>query len=179
MLPVTESIFREAVESFNVNPRLIDNLGRQHMPGREIRRRSDRSSRHEMWYTAVLRRDGSSLNYKNANHMVGLTRQYAYWQRLCVWADYCQRPGEEGMSGASITYIILRCPRDIKQAFTNTFLGEPGLKLLEHPMLVHAFLMDKTILATWDFLSQMSGPLYNLVSHFRRRAINSSGQGAG
>ncbi|KAK7927378.1 hypothetical protein PG985_004376 [Apiospora marii] len=162
MLPVTEPIFRQAVESFDINPRFIDNLGRQHMPGREIRRRSDGSSRHEMWYTAVLRRDGSSLNYKNVNHIVELTRQYAYWQRLCVWADYCQRPGKEGQGGATITYMILRCPRDIKQAFTNTFLGEAGLKLLEHPMSVHAFVMDKAILSTWDFLSHMSGPLYNL-----------------
>ncbi|KAK7958539.1 hypothetical protein PG988_013387 [Apiospora saccharicola] len=162
MLPVTESIFRQAVESFDITPRFIDNLGRQHMPGREIRRRSDGSSRHEMWYTAVMRRDGSSLKYKNVNHIVELTRQYAYWQRLCVWADYCQRPGEAGQGGASITYLILRCPHDIKQAFTHTFLAEPGLKLLEHPMSVHAFVMDKIVLATWDFLSHMSGPLYNL-----------------
>ncbi|KAK8127823.1 hypothetical protein PG984_008931 [Apiospora sp. TS-2023a] len=162
MLPVTESIFRQTVESLDITPRFIDNLGRQHMPGREIRRRNDGSGRHEMWYTAVLRRDGSSLKYKNVNHIVELTRQYAYWQRLCVWADYCQRPGEAGQGGVSITYLILRCPHDIKQAFTNTFLGEPGLKLLEHPMSVHAFVMDKIILSTWDFLSHMSGPLYNL-----------------
>lgn len=177
MLPVTQSIFRQVVESFDIAPRFIDNLGRQHMPGREIRNRSDGSSRHEMWYTAVLRRDGSSLKYSNVNHIVELTRQYSYWQRLCVWADYCYRPGDEGQS-TSTTYMILRCPRDIKQAFTNTFLGEPGLKLLEHPMSVHAFVMDKIILSTWDFLSHMSGPLYNLVSLFCSRAINSSDQGS-
>ncbi|KAK7968060.1 uncharacterized protein PG986_002337 [Apiospora aurea] len=162
VLPVTESVFREVVASFDISPRFIDNLGRQHMPGREIRRRRDGSSRHEMWYTAVLRRDGTSLNYSNANQVVELTRKYAYWQRLCVWADSCQRRGEEGQRNTSTTYMILRCSRDVKEALVSTFSGEPGLKLLEHPMTVHAFVMDKVILATWDFLSHMPSPLYNL-----------------
>ncbi|KAK8042760.1 hypothetical protein PG994_013243 [Apiospora phragmitis] len=122
MLPVTESIFREAVASLDISPRFIDNLGRQHMPGREIRHRRDGSSRHEMWYTAVLRSDGTSLNYGNVNQIVELTRQFGYWQRLCVWTDSWQHRREEGQS-TSTTYMILRCPLDIKQALGNTFLG--------------------------------------------------------
>ncbi|KAK8065025.1 hypothetical protein PG997_011772 [Apiospora hydei] len=172
MLPVTESIFREVVASFDISPRFIDNLSRQHMPSREIRRRRDGLSRHEMWYTAVLRRDGTSLNYSNANQVVELTRKYTYWQRLCVWADSSQRRGEEGQENTSTTYMILRCPRDVKQSLVSTFSGEPGLKLLEHPMSDHAFVMDKVILATWDFLSHMSGRLYNLVGLFQQRAAN-------
>ncbi|KAK8034054.1 hypothetical protein PG993_009049 [Apiospora rasikravindrae] len=174
MLPVTESVFREVVKSFDITPRFIDNLGRQHMPGREVRRRRDGTSRHEMWYTAVLRRDGTSLNYSNVNQTAELTRKYAYWQRLCVWADSCQRRGEEagGEHNTSTTYLILRCPRNVKQALVSTFSGKPGLKLLEHPMSIHAFIMDKVILATWDFLSHLSAPLYNLVSLSRKRAAN-------
>ncbi|KAK8026217.1 hypothetical protein PG990_004040 [Apiospora arundinis] len=162
-LPVTESLFRETVASLGISPRFIDNLGRQHMPGREIRHRRDGSSRHEMWYTAVLRSDGTSLNYGNANQIAELTRQFGYWQRFCVWADSCQQGGKEGGGGksTSTTYMILRCPRDIKQALASTFLGEPGLKLLEHPMSVHAFVMDKIILFSWDFIAHCSGPLYN------------------
>lgn len=165
LLPVTETLFRETVAAFDISPRFIDNLGRQHMPGREIRHRPDGSRRHEMWYTTVLRSDGTSLSYGSANPIAELTRQFGYWQRLCVWADARQqRRGRE--QGISTTYMILRCPREIKQALANTFLGEPGLKLLEHPMSVHAFVMDKIILLSWDFIAHCSGPLYNWVRLF-------------
>ncbi|KAK8130708.1 hypothetical protein PG999_003088 [Apiospora kogelbergensis] len=134
LLPVTETLFRETVAAFDISPRFIDNLGRQHMPGREIRHRPDGSRRHEMWYTTVLRSDGTSLSYGSANPIAELTRQFGYWQRLCVWADARQqRRGRE--QGIFITYMILRCPREIKQALANTFWASLASSFLSIPCL--------------------------------------------
>lgn len=161
-LPITESLFREVVGSLEISPRFIDNLGRQHMPGCETRRLPDGSNRHEMWYTAVLRSDGTSLKYDSVNPIANLTRQFAYWQRFCVWAE-C-RPETDGVKGStSTTYMVLRCPPQIKQAFFATFLGQPGLKLLQSTMAAHAFFVEKVILHTWDFASHLSGTLYTWV----------------
>ncbi|ORY70497.1 uncharacterized protein BCR38DRAFT_422242 [Pseudomassariella vexata] len=160
MLPVTESVLRDILETFKVNPRFIDILTRQHMPGREVHRHKTGNIRHEMWYTAVLRSDGSAIRYQNQNQINDLSRQFAYWQRFCMWSDYQSQGQGNGSDCSAATYMIWRCPHAIKQAFFRTFTGETGTKLLDNPMAVHAFIMDKILLRTYDFLAYFSGPLY-------------------
>ncbi|KAK9791968.1 hypothetical protein SCARD494_07375 [Seiridium cardinale] len=159
-LPVTESLLRDIFDVFDVSPRFSDNLSRQHMPGRCTHRLRDGTIRHEMWYTAVLRSEGNHIRSQSANHTMELTRQYAYWQRFCIWSD-CRLPKDGDEENTSVmTYMVWRCPQDVKQSFFSTFSGEAGSKLLDHPMGVHAFMTEKIVLHTHDFLAYFSNPLY-------------------
>ncbi|KAI1335996.1 hypothetical protein F5Y15DRAFT_427552 [Xylariaceae sp. FL0016] len=162
ILPITESLLHAVFEKLDVSPRFMDNLSRQHMPGREIRRLSRDEFRYQIWYTAVLRSDGDSFQtqFKSANQTLEFTRQYAYWQRFLMWADYRHQNHGTGPAGGTTTYMIWRCPRKAKQAFLSTFIGESGLRLLDHPMAVHAFFTEKIVLHTHDFLAYFSNPLY-------------------
>ncbi|KAI0127232.1 hypothetical protein BJ170DRAFT_366212 [Xylariales sp. AK1849] len=160
LLPVTESVFRHILDTFDVNSRFIDNLSRQHMPGRDIQRRKDGSIRHQMWHTAVLRSDSHRINSHHGNQTLEFTRQYSYWQRFVMWSNFQSRQDEIGTENSTSTYMIWRCPLVVKQALFRTFSGQLGSKLMEHPMAIHAFIMEKIVLQTQDFLAYFSQPLY-------------------
>ncbi|KAI1851529.1 hypothetical protein JX265_012389 [Neoarthrinium moseri] len=163
LLPVTEPLLQDIFDNFKVSSRFADNLSRQHMPGRAIYRLGRQQFRHQLWYTAVLRSDGSALSsqFQSANQTLEFTRQYSYWQRFCMWSEYQHHiDSDERTAVGTATYMIWRCPRATKQAFFSTFSGESGLKLLEHPMAVHAFFTEKIVMHTHDFLAYFSNPLY-------------------
>lgn len=160
VLPITAQTFRDVLDVFRANARFTDNLARQHMPGREIHRLGDDRVRHELWYTAVLRSAGDRVQSESGNRTLEFTRQFAYWQRVVMWSDYQLGKDANGADIATAAYMIWRCPLRVKRAFFSTFSGGNGLRLLDHPMAVHAFMVEKIVLYTHDYLARLSGPLY-------------------
>lgn len=160
LLPVTESILRDIFDVFNVSPRFADNLSRQHMPGRATHRSKNGDIRHELWYTAVLRSQGNHIRSQSVTQTLELTRQIGYWQRFCVWSDCSVKTNDTDGEKCIMTYLLWRCPRDIKDSFLTTFAGSAGVKLLDHPMGAHTFFTERIIMLTHDFLANFSNPLY-------------------
>ncbi|KAI0173506.1 hypothetical protein GGR52DRAFT_388866 [Hypoxylon sp. FL1284] len=163
-LPITESLLRDVFSAFETSARFTDNLARQHMPGREVHRVGDIDVRHEMWYTAVLRGVESVAQLENRNQKRDFIRRIAYWQRFVMWSAYRLQKDTNEVGSATTVYMIWRCPLDIKRTFFSTFSGENGLKLLYHPMIVHAFMIEKIGIHTYDYLARIADPLYKWES---------------
>lgn len=148
-LPLESSMLEEIFSTYDITPRFADFLVRQHMPGRAIHTISGSRDleRHELWYSAVIR---THNDYEPNNN--DKSRLVVYWQRMCIWADY-------SVNGDA-TFLILRCPLNIKERLYDAFLGEAGLSLRQHPMLLHAFLAEHLVIHAYDFLQFFADPLY-------------------
>ncbi|KAI0470096.1 hypothetical protein GGR56DRAFT_152647 [Xylariaceae sp. FL0804] len=157
VLPITDTLMRDIVANLDVNPRFVEFLTTQQMPGRQTMRHKS-YARHEMWYSAIIRADE-----RTDPSIVGhpdLSRSLSYWQRFCVWSDYQQHKDEDGHAHDVSTFMLWRCPVDIKDTFVRTFEGTRGLKLLDHPLSAHAFFLEHMTTLSYDFLSFFPNLLY-------------------
>lgn len=105
----------------------------------------------ELWYSAVIR----SL-YEHGNRAPDLSRKVLDWSSFCLWSDY-------NLVTRDATYLVWRCPAQLKQKFYSTFQGCKARELQRHPLLLHAFFMEHVIVHTYDFLQKFSEPLYAWV----------------
>lgn len=84
-----------------------------------------------------------------------------------MWSDYTFQ-AHEGLVNDSIrgpsACLIWRCQAEAKESFYRAFTGEGGKKLLSHPMLVHAFFLERIVVYAYDYLEHFSGSMYHWVS---------------
>jgi hypothetical protein len=153
-IPFESQLLEEIFDIYDITPRFADFLTRQHMPGRAVHHipGTRNLARHgillfplpshdheptntqlELWYSAVIR---THEDYKG--NRFDRSRLVVNWQRMCVWASYS--------TNGDATFLILRCPSHIKAKLYDAFAGPAGTSLLNHPMLLHAFLAEQLVL---------------------------------
>lgn len=170
-LPVTSTLFRQMFDMYNITPFFAGYLSRQLVSSRTIHydQESRKPQRYgartyfpharipltcyaELWYSYVIR---SLLDYGDA--APDLSRKVMDWQRFCVWSELNLNTGQ-------ITTLALRCPVALKELFCSTFMGRQGSELEQHPMLLHAFLMEYVLEYSSDVTMNLSNQMYSWVS---------------
>lgn len=69
--------------------------------------------------------------------------------------------------------LIWRCQAEVKESFYRAFTGESGKKLLSHPLLVHAFLLESIVVYAYDYLKNFSESMYQWVGdHYVMRVFS-------
>lgn len=61
------------------------------------------------------------------------------------------------------TAVVLRCPNDLMESFVDRFSGPQGTSLLEHPTLLHAYLVNDYLTRSYDFVALIAQPMYDWV----------------
>ena len=107
----------------------------------------------EMWYSAVIR-----SNWRYGDETAGdLSRKVIEWTRFRLWSNY-------DLLNKRLHVVVLGWPPASREHFQSIFQGETGLQLQRHPMILHAYFARNLLLKTYDFLHDVSGPLYESAS---------------
>ena len=78
------------------------------------------------------------------------------WSRMNVWARH-------DPLNHKFTALVLRCPDDLNESFVSTFSGPQGSLLLDHPTLLHAYLVNDFLSRSYDFVALIAQPMYDWV----------------
>jgi hypothetical protein len=78
------------------------------------------------------------------------------WQRLSTWSTF-----EKNTQRATV--MVFRCPIEVREKLCNNFGGDAGIRLREHPMLVHLFILQHISIYAANFQHKFADPLYKLV----------------
>ncbi len=169
-LSITSKLLRTIFDAYDISPRFAGFISRQHMPGSatEFDKSTFEPSSHgrsvsslvfvyltdaELWYSAVIR-----SNWLHGDETArDLSRKVADWRRFSLWSKH-------NLSSKRSNVVVMGCPPQMRQNFASLFLGENGLQLQRHPMLIHAYFARNLLLRTYDFLQEFSDHLYDWVS---------------